>query len=384
VSNPPQSGTPSSLPTASGEAGEIFLECVRINSRYRMRNIATHYLVAILPLMLGWSTSARQSNLALVGILLFYATVAISFTYWFNKALRSASLTRAVGRSLYVQMVFVGVMYNLIFYNLHLHGIANAMTYGLVVVTLYAAGGVSSYHTMKHLGMTFVITAMTPQVVYYLSLGTKEGNLFAFIVGVFIVFVSQVSKDIHAHAIEIMMLNRELKTEREKAETLAMTDELSGLPNRRAFIERGRAILAAARRNAEPVSLVMLDIDHFKTVNDSYGHAAGDDVIKEIASILRDSVRESDLVGRIGGEEFAVVLPRARSEESCGLAERIRQKISCLTLDARGTNIGLTASLGVAESSDEHGTLDELLSRADHALYEAKAAGRNRVASFSG
>jgi diguanylate cyclase (GGDEF)-like protein/PAS domain S-box-containing protein len=166
---------------------------------------------------------------------------------------------------------------------------------------------------------------------------------------------------------------------RDQMATLASTDHLTGLWNRRAFQERLAAELERARRYDRPMALVMLDIDHFKRINDVHGHPVGDRVLIEVASRLFATVREGEVVARIGGEEFAWILPETGGESAVAAAERVRLAIAAETF----TGVGhLTISLGVCDL-DEGETASELIRLADRALYWAKAGGRDRVARFA-
>ena len=157
----------------------------------------------------------------------------------------------------------------------------------------------------------------------------------------------------------------------------AVTDELTDLANRRRFMEVLRQEVARARRFDLDLSLVIFDLDHFKQINDRYGHQTGDEVLREAAAVIRARVRETDLPARIGGEEFAVVLSGTDVAGAAALAENLRVDLSTLVHAGRG-GAAVTASFGVAELP-EGGGLEELIGAADRALYRAKARGRNRV-----
>ncbi len=161
---------------------------------------------------------------------------------------------------------------------------------------------------------------------------------------------------------------------------LAGSDFLTGLANRRDFFAQTERAMAAARRTGAALALAMLDVDHFKSVNDGYGHDAGDTVLKVLADTLRQGVRASDLVGRIGGEEFAVLCPGSDLAGGAELAERLRRAVEALEIVAGGGRLRVTVSFGVAELRPSSDTSPScFLSRADHALYGAKRDGRNRV-----
>jgi two-component system chemotaxis response regulator CheY len=184
----------------------------------------------------------------------------------------------------------------------------------------------------------------------------------------------------------ILKLESDLSAARQQMETLAMQDGLTGLLNRRAIEAQARAELSRAERQGAPLSLVLLDIDHFKAVNDRYGHDVGDQALRHVAQVLAAYVRTYDWAGRWGGEEFLVLFPGAEPSGAVIAADRIRTAIaeSPLRLED-GVTVTLTISLGVAALSGPPAgpaSLTELVRRADEALYRAKHEGRNRVCAF--
>jgi diguanylate cyclase (GGDEF)-like protein len=167
--------------------------------------------------------------------------------------------------------------------------------------------------------------------------------------------------------------------------TQASTDALTGMMSRRAFNEQGDREIARASRYGSSLSCALIDADHFKSINDIYGHGVGDLALKHLASICRKELRTPDCIGRIGGEEFAIMLPETELGAAIEVAERLRKTIAATPLDAGGgRTVRLTASIGVAAYSESMRTFDALLSNADFAMYDAKNNGRNRVASYMG
>lgn len=164
-----------------------------------------------------------------------------------------------------------------------------------------------------------------------------------------------------------------------RLETLATTDCLTGINNRRRFLELAAAEIARSYRFGHPSSVLMIDADHFKTVNDSYGHDNGDAALRHMVAIIGSELRSVDILGRLGGEEFAVVIAQADAEAAFGVADRIRSKIESSPVIQSGCCFGMTVSIGVATSRASTDSVARLLMAADQALYAAKHAGRNRV-----
>ena len=167
--------------------------------------------------------------------------------------------------------------------------------------------------------------------------------------------------------------------DKEKLERLATFDSLTGLYNRRAILGKLHELINLANRYKEDFSLSMLDIDHFKRVNDRYGHLTGDEVLEKIATLIRRNIRDTDIVGRYGGEEFIIILPKTNLSSAWVVAERLRTIIEKTEMkDSAGNVFAITVSQGLAGwERDEDAT--SLISRADEALYKAKEKGRNRV-----
>ncbi|BAX60485.1 GGDEF domain-containing protein [Burkholderia stabilis] len=173
---------------------------------------------------------------------------------------------------------------------------------------------------------------------------------------------------------------QELQRTNEKLEYMAATDPLTGAANRRRFIERVEAEIARARRNGAPFSLLSLDLDHFKAINDSYGHQTGDQVLQRFVKKCLDAIRPYDGVARVGGEEFMVLLPQAALDTARLVGERIRAAIAGAPFEnADGKPIEVTVSVGISEFGRDGETIDAILRKADERLYEAKHQGRNRV-----
>ena len=160
---------------------------------------------------------------------------------------------------------------------------------------------------------------------------------------------------------------------------VATTDGLTGALSRRAFLAAAERDLAHVRRHGGDLSCILLDLDHFKCINDTHGHAAGDRALQEVVMLLKSGLRDADYVGRLGGEEFAVIMPGADAAAACGVGERLRRRIMNTWLPTQAGDMRLTVSIGVATLMPQDARIEDLLHASDRALYAAKTAGRNRL-----
>jgi diguanylate cyclase (GGDEF)-like protein len=174
------------------------------------------------------------------------------------------------------------------------------------------------------------------------------------------------------NVLRLRQINREL-------EHLAATDPLTGANNRRQFMQVTQNELLRSRRYEHPLTILMIDIDHFKSINDEYGHGTGDEALKMAVGIFQHALRAEDTLGRIGGEEFAAVLPETDIRNAVVLAERLREAISKEELDTPDGKLSFTVSIGASEINADDEDVQEILKRADELLYKAKESGRNCV-----
>ncbi|NTV94446.1 MAG: diguanylate cyclase [Thiobacillus sp.] len=253
---------------------------------------------------------------------------------------------------------------------------------------IFAAAHAGDYDRARDLALgigTQTFDELTEPVEYILSFARNKGRDYArqasersdeivsrtgtlIAVMVFIILTTAV-----AVFLRVRYLQRELQRQ-------ATLDFLTGIPNRRHFMVQAERELHLGRRHASPFSLVVSDLDHFKSINDRHGHPAGDQVLKHFCAVGRQALRKSDILGRIGGEEFAILLPNTGLTEALVVAERVRKAVAETGLDlGNGTTLHITGSFGLTAHGDGDRDLDDLLRRADAALYEAKESGRNRV-----
>jgi len=167
----------------------------------------------------------------------------------------------------------------------------------------------------------------------------------------------------------------------ERLERLATTDEMTGICNRRHFLTLAETEWRRFRDDGAPFALLILDVDLFKSINDRFGHNVGDAVIRSVAAICQREKRDADILARIGGEEFVLLLPQTRRDEAVGFAEKLRQRVETEPFVPDGESVRLTISIGVAEAEAGMAEIGDIMKRADQALYDAKRGGRNRVES---
>ena len=174
----------------------------------------------------------------------------------------------------------------------------------------------------------------------------------------------------------LLVHTRKLKIALSKAEMLSLTDDLTQLNNRRSILSRARQEIASSRRSEHPFSIAICDIDRFKRVNDTFGHDVGDEVLVNVANLLRESIRETDIVGRIGGEEFAILLPNTKCDEAHVLLTRVADKLRSTEVRK---DLYVTLSIGLTCLNADDKDFLPLIKRADNALYTAKTNGRDTI-----
>lgn len=242
-----------------------------------------------------------------------------------------------------------------------------------------AGGAISVYSSHAVMTISTIAAILLPATVSFLFSGS--GMLVGLAIGAILFFASAVraTRVLGATLNQNFLMTRELDMSRREAERMANIDDLTGLYTRRAFYEFAKVVSNASRRNDKPVSMIIMDIDSFKEINDSYGHAAGDSALMKVGKIFQERLRRSDISGRIGGEEFAILLPGTTMQQTVSIAEQLRKQIEELKIQVEGKVIGITASFGVASGMDD---LDTLGGQADKAMYRSKQSGKNAVTAF--
>ncbi|MDQ0740572.1 diguanylate cyclase [Pseudomonas sp. W4I3] len=250
-----------------------------------------------------------------------------------------------------------------------------------VLVMLFAVGmsvsAVSCYSAYRYMSLGSMYLVLLPCTLWLLFQPSPMQVGVALAVLVFSSFVVGATRKLSDALEKAFRLTRQMERAHAISTRAAQTDELTGLMNRRAFFERAQLLHAQCRREQQPLCALMLDMDHFKSINDTYGHQTGDQVLRQIGSVISAGFRQVDVYGRLGGEEFAILLPNTSLETARSLAAQLVQTISDLKA---GPVQGLSASLGLASTHGQALDLYVLMDSADQALYQAKARGRNQVA----
>ncbi|KXF80451.1 hypothetical protein ATN88_22130 [Enterovibrio coralii] len=241
-----------------------------------------------------------------------------------------------------------------------------------VVPMILAFKGEELASLLGLLGMGLIVTAIAPYDLGPFNLPDKTEGHTALLTFVLVSMITPIAIGLHVRRLNVVSRSRD------RWQTKAQTDQLTGLPNRYAFFPELTNHCEAADDANTDLVLAVIDIDHFKVVNDTHGHAVGDKVLLEIAEIMRDQMRESDFVARIGGEEFAILLPGATTQQAKRALDRLRQRCEHHKITLADTELTVTISIGATHYQLSE-SQDTLMERADTLLYQAKNTGRNRV-----
>jgi len=241
-----------------------------------------------------------------------------------------------------------------------------------------SGGAISVYSAHRTMTLATVAAVLLPATVWFFL-----QNDFVFVgmaIGAVIFYLSAIraahvlSSTLHQN----FLMTHELKKSKDDADKLARIDELTGLYNRRAFYEHGNMLANHSQRNKEELAMVIMDIDNFKSINDRFGHAAGDAALRQIGTIMLQRLRKSDVFARLGGEEFGMLLPVTALKKATKLAEELRRVIAETPVIYNEEQFMITASFGVTAGQSD---IDELVRHADMAMYQSKESGRNTVVS---
>ncbi len=327
-----------------------------------------------------WSSANHQHLLIWLGVTLLFAFVRVMIITRFHRKNPQGEAVLAWEKPYAISLLMVFLVWSLGLIlimpkgNLNAVFILNTFSIGL------AGAAISWYSSLRYLQITTISLALIPMIIVLLTLGHEETfwiGIAACCMYVSCLITSVLLQRTFNGNLELAY---DLELARLHAENMASTDALTGLNNRRAFFDKANSLFAYCKRNQQPISMLMLDIDHFKTINDTYGHAAGDIALRNLAQLLITHLRDSDIACRFGGEEFAVLLPNTSVLEATEMANLLKKRMMESTIALANNNAQpLTASFGVAEHGE---TVEEILNNADKAMYAAKNSGRNYVTAF--
>jgi diguanylate cyclase (GGDEF)-like protein len=338
--------------------------------------VASFFLVAAL-----WTSANHNHLLIWLSITMSFACfrTALLFKFRRSKPQGDDILNWEAPYSISLLIVFlcwsIGLIWIMPINNLSSVFILNTFSIGLAGVAI------SWYSLLRYLQMASISLALIPMIIMLFTLGHQE----TFWVGVaaFCMYVScmitslLLQKTFNGN----LELPYDLAQAKMQAENMAGTDSLTGLYNRRAFFDKAESLFAYCRFNSQPISALMLVVDHFKKINETYGHAASDISLRNLARLLKENLRQSDLSCRFGGEEFAVLLPNTSCKEAIEMANMLRKMMMTTIIALADENaLSVTASFGIAETGE---TVEDLLNDADKAMCATKNNGRNHVINYS-
>lgn len=341
-----------------------------------LSGVAAFFLVAAL-----WSTANRQYLLIWLTSTLILAAIRITLLFKFKRSKPVGDAILAWEKPYIASMMIVflvwGIGLPIIVPNNDLASIFIVNTFAIGL----AAAANSWYNSIRHIQIAAICIALLPMITVLLTHGQAETfwvGVAACCMFVSCIFTSLIlQKTLNGN----LELAYDLALAKKAAEQIASTDALTGLNNRRAFFEKAGTLLDYCRKENLPISVIMLDIDFFKKINDEHGHAIGDKALQHVAHLLQGNLRASDVSCRFGGEEFAMMLPNTGDDEAAITAEKIRKLIESSPAVMHGNqHLAITASFGVSDVGDN---LDDLLNHADSAMYKGKNSGRNIVVSYS-
>lgn len=239
-----------------------------------------------------------------------------------------------------------------------------------------SGGAIAVYSANRIMTLSVVSVVLLPYTTYFLIMGDYVFVIMA--TGAILFFLSALrSTSILATVMhQNFLMTHQLRLSKNEAERIARVDELTGLYNRRAFYESGKLLVNNSMRNKDELAVILMDVDNFKAINDKYGHAAGDVTLKQIGETMLQRLRKSDVFARIGGEEFAMILPLTSMGKAAQLAEELRKAIQESPITYEDESFTVTASFGVTSGIND---IDTLVRQADMAMYQSKESGRNSV-----
>lgn len=334
-------------------------------------------IVAFLYVNILWDQVNNKSLFIWLGIVIVASLVRLFIFVTYRRQSPEGKNILKWEKPYYISLAVSSIIWGigLVYLSYNLPFVYQVITYFLLVGM--AGSALTVYSALRYLSITTVAFILVPITVRFLFLEQDAALMMSFAVIVFMVSAFRATRVLSDTLHNNYMLTHALSRANEEAEKLASTDMLTGLNNRRAFTDLSNIQIEYCKRYGNPVTAITLDVDHFKNINDKYGHAAGDTALQHLTEILQTITRSSDIIGRIGGEEFAILLINTHVDEAVLVAEKLRNWIADHPVHIGEDCFSMTVSIGVA--SDNNYNLELLVNLADKAMYKAKQAGRNKV-----
>ena len=338
------------------------------------------FFAALIYVAMMWTHANKKILLAWLGIIFIssIARILLFIAYTRKKPIGDEVLKweKPYLYTLIIAFSIWGVGMAIVSYNLPF--LYQSITF--FMLTGIAGSALSTYSAIRYLAVLALLIILLPMVMVFIFSGKQLELLMAAAALIYIIAGIRSSR-IYANSLHnSFMLTHALTDAKEDAEKLASIDMLTGINNRRAFTELAKVQIEYCKRHEHPVAAIIIDVDHFKNINDTYGHASGDSALQHLSKIVQSLTRASDVIGRIGGEEFAILLGNTKVHDAMLVAEKLKNWISDNPVHIDNEYFSMTVSIGVA--SDDSYDLELLLSHADKAMYKAKKAGRDQVVRF--
>lgn len=366
-------------PGGMNHSMDSLVKCDRLQQLYRQSfpGLFVSVIIAALLARILWEQEKSSIPLIWFGAVLFSGFVRLLLFLVYLKVKPRVESMLAWERPYFYTLMLASTVWGVGALYLVDASSAHGQTMVMYFLMGMAGGALSVYSAHRAFAMTAILVVLGPYTIWLVVQNEPIKLMMAVASLVYIFSANRATRISESALHSSLLLGRQLSLTKATAEQEARTDALTGLMNRRAFEEGASRLFDQSDRNRRPACLIILDLDHFKRVNDSYGHAAGDQALRHAADIVRQSVRGADLCARLGGEEFAVLLPNTVLDSGLEVAEKIRQRIEEQPVVSSNGTFKLSASLGVAEGIQ---SLEEVIKRADEAMYSAKRGGRNQVA----
>jgi diguanylate cyclase (GGDEF)-like protein len=354
-------------------------------------------LLALFLSLFFWNRARAEVLIGILALMVVILTPAILSWKRLRFRARPEQVSASNETRAIVFAVALGALWGVLVWMLF--PVANADERAMLVVFMIAltGGSVSFFSSSPLASLGFFLPFMTPLLMMTVRYDQADLPTLSSVVAVFILtamFFTRTAWEEFIASVRLLVerdqalaeskaSSKQLAQALSRMQDLAMVDELTGLKNRRAFFDDAEPAVAAARRRKQPIAVALLDLDFFKDVNDTYGHAVGDIVLKEVARRITSTLREEQIVGRLGGEEFVALLPDTTPAQALIAIERVRKAIGAtqIPLPGGGPAITVTVSGGIAPVLEDEG-LESVIDLADKAMYRAKGLGRDRVEVF--